>query len=41
MKVGDKLVWEDIKGYEGIYQINNLGEIRSFHKNKSKIFSVK
>ena len=26
--------WKDIKGYEGLYQVSNLGEIRSKHKGK-------
>lgn len=25
----DKEIWKDIKGYEGIYQISNLGKIRN------------
>ena len=25
--------WKDIKGYEGIYQISNLGEIKSIKRN--------
>lgn len=25
------VVWKDIKGYEGLYKINNLGQVRSFH----------
>lgn len=24
--------WKDIRGYEGLYQISDLGQIRSFHK---------
>ena len=27
-------VWKDIKGYEGLYQVSNLGEIRSKHTGK-------
>ena len=27
-------VWKDIVGYEGIYQISNLGRIKSLEKNK-------
>jgi len=27
-----KEVWKDIKGYEGIYQISNLGKVKSFKK---------
>lgn len=29
-------IWKDIKGYKGLYQVSNLGRIKSFHKyNKS------
>ena len=27
-------VWKDIVGYEGLYQISNLGRIKSLEKNK-------
>ena len=35
--------WKWIKGYEGIYQVSNLGRIKSFHKDKINgfILSVK
>lgn len=26
-------VWKDIRGYEGIYQISNLGRIKSLHRD--------
>ena len=26
--------WKDIKGYEGLYQVSNFGNIKSFYKNK-------
>lgn len=30
-------VWKDIKGYEGYYQVSNLGEVRSIgHKWQRK-----
>jgi len=29
-------IWKDIKGYEGIYQISNLGRVKSFHKRMRK-----
>ena len=29
--------WRDIKGYEGLYQVSNLGRVRSFYNNKGKI----
>lgn len=28
-----KEVWKDIKGYEGLYQVSNLGRVRSLNKN--------
>lgn len=34
--------WKWIKGYEGLYQVSNLGRIKSFHKSKNgKIMSIK
>lgn len=33
-------IWKDIKGYEGIYQISNLGKIRSLKYDKSKIRKI-
>ena len=27
-----KEIWKDIKGYEGLYQISNLGRIKSLPK---------
>lgn len=35
--------WKWIKGYEGLYQISNLGRVKSFYKDKNdgKIRSVK
>ena len=32
-----KEVWRDIKDYEGLYQVSNLGNIKSLHRNKIKI----
>lgn len=29
-------IFKDIKGYEGIYQISNLGRVKSFTKNSEK-----
>lgn len=29
----DKEVWKDVKGYEGLYQVSNLGRIKSVRKN--------
>lgn len=25
-------IWKDIKGYEGLYQVSNLGRVRSLDK---------
>jgi hypothetical protein len=27
--------WRDIDGYEGLYQVSNLGNVRSFYSNKT------
>lgn len=26
-------IWKDVQGYEGIYQVSNLGRVKSLHKN--------
>lgn len=31
----DKEIWKDIKGYEGLYQISNLGRVKSLNYNKT------
>jgi hypothetical protein len=31
-----KEIWKDVKGYEGTYQISNLGRGKRFYKNKSE-----
>lgn len=28
-----KEIWKDIKGYEGLYQVSNLGKVKSLKKN--------
>lgn len=36
--------WKDIEGYEGLYQVSNLGNVKSlarYKKNRSKIQEVK
>lgn len=30
-------IWKDIEGYEGLYQVSNIGRIKSFHHNKEHI----
>ena len=32
-------IWKDIEGYNGDYQISNLGRVKSFKCNKEKILS--
>ena len=37
-------VWKDIKGYEGMYQVSNLGRVRSLNRiitNKNKKYEIK
>lgn len=28
-------VWKDVKGYEGLYQVSNLGRVKSFPRKHS------
>ena len=30
----DNEIWKDIKGYEGLYQVSNLGRVKSERKNR-------
>lgn len=30
-------IWKDVKGYEGLYQVSNLGRVKSLKFNKEKI----
>lgn len=32
-------IWKDIKGYEGLYQVSNLGNVKSLCYNKTKNLS--
>ena len=32
-----KEIWKDIKGYEGFYQVSNLGRIKSLSRNIIRI----
>ena len=34
-------IWKDIKGYEGLYQISNMGRIKSFHPRYKSIRILK
>ncbi len=29
-------IWKDIKGYEGIYQVSNLGKVKSLNYKRGK-----
>jgi len=31
-----KEIWKDIKGYEGLYQISNFGNVKSVKKKNNK-----
>ena len=33
-------VWKDIPGYEGVYQVSNLGNVRSLKFNKFKVVKI-
>lgn len=32
--------WRDIKGYEGLYQVSNLGRVKSFKGRKERLFTL-
>ena len=32
-----KEIWKDIKGYEGLYQVSNLGRVKSLNYNRKNI----
>lgn len=36
-----KEIWKDIKGYEGLYQISNLGRVKSLPRAYRCVFSTK
>ena len=36
----DKEVWKDIKGYEGLYQVSNLGRVRSLDRYREFNYSL-
>lgn len=31
-----KEIWKDIQGYEGLYQVSNLGRVKSLPRNGTK-----
>lgn len=34
-------IWKDIEGYEGMYQVSNLGRVKSFHNTNNRWKSQK
>lgn len=32
-------IWRDVVGYEGLYQVSNLGRVKSFHRGKEKVLN--
>lgn len=30
-------IWKDIEGYDGLYQVSNLGRVKTFQFNKGRI----
>lgn len=30
-------IWKDIKGYEGLYEVSNIGRVRSLNKRKKRV----
>lgn len=34
-------IWRDIEGYEGLYQVSNLGKVRSLNYNGVRICIIK
>ena len=33
-------IWENIEGFEGIYQVSNLGKVKSLKFGKEKYLSI-
>lgn len=33
-------IWKDIEDYEGLYQVSNLGRVKSLHYGKEKILQT-
>lgn len=34
-----KEIWKDIEGYEGLYQVSNLGNVRSYHSGEWRLLT--
>ena len=41
MKILEKEIWKDIPNYFGLYQVSNLGRVKSFYGLKEKILKPK
>ena len=39
-KIDDKEEWRDIKGYEGLYQVSTLGNVRSRHSGEWRLLKL-
>lgn len=37
----EKEIWKDIPGYEGLYQVSNMGRVKNIHKTNHYILSLK
>ena len=35
--VMEEEIWREVKGYEGLYEVSNLGRIKSFHKREEGV----
>ena len=33
-------IWKDVKHYEGLYKVSNLGRVKSLKFNKEKLLNV-
>lgn len=33
-------IWKDVKGYEGLYQVSNMGNVRSLHKSGAHMKNI-
>ena len=33
-------IWRDIKDYEGLYQVSNMGRVKSFHNGKELVMKI-
>lgn len=40
MKVNKNEIWKDVKGYEGIYQVSNIGRVKSLNYNRTGVENI-